>query len=715
MDKENYIKQEIYRTNKTFASLLIISGGLTIIGLSLLDYFATPHFFKIFFIYRLIASSLFAIMYFIYKKVNNYPEAFLIIGTIIVSSMVEVMILHLGGHKSPYYAGMIIIVMFLLGLLPISFTLSLIIASIIYGIYLFPILIFDKITDINIFMNNNIFLLACIISGLMWRYLNFKFHLKKLSVEYELFQKTEELKKYSVQLEDLVQERTKAYKISEAWYRSIFDNATDAIIITDTTGKITSVNNKFYQMYGFDSKSLQNASIELLEPSENKEKIEKRNQRILNGETILYETTHFKKNGEKIYVEISSRALDIGDKIHILYFCRDITEKKRIQEQLIHSQKMESIGALAGGIAHNFNNILTAILGNSELLLEYSQLDEVSKKKVRNIEGASRKAGIMVSKLLSFARKDSTEKVPFNLNDVINDSAKLFDGVLDKKIGVKITLDENIPFIEGEPNQIEQVIMNLIVNAKDAMPDGGLIEIKTNFVKIEDKSSHFPVYVTPGNYVVMSVSDTGTGIPDEIKQKIFDPFFTTKEKGKGTGLGLATVYGIVKDHNGYVSVDSEVGKGTCFYIYIPASEKIAYNLKKPVQPVLQGFGNILLIDDDKDVLQFIKDLLESHGYIVIAENNPLNAINLFKEQNKNIHLVITDIMMPLMGGEEVIMHLREIRKDIKILAMSGYLDKPLQNLHLIIDAYLKKPFEKNDMLFTIKNLLDSNKKSLPFY
>ncbi len=411
---------------------------------------------------------------------------------------------------------------------------------------------------------------------------------------------------------------------------------------------------------------LDNAYIELLEPSTNKEEIEKRNQRILNGETILYETTHFKKDGEKINVEVSSRSLDIDGKIHILYFCRDITEKKRIHEQLIHSQKMESIGALAGGIAHNFNNILTAILGNSELLLEYSKLDEVSKKRVRNIEGASRKAGIMVSKLLSFARKDSTEKVPFNLNDVINDSAKLFDGVLDKRIGVKINLDENIPFIEGEPNQIEQVIMNLIVNAKDAMPDGGLIEIKTRLTEIEDKSHNFPAYITPGKYVVMSVSDTGTGIPEEIRQRIFDPFFTTKEKGKGTGLGLATVYGIVKDHSGYVSVDSEVGKGTCFYIYIPASEKIAYKVKS-VQHVLNGIENILLIDDDKDVLLFLKDLLESHGYNVIAENNPLNAINLFKDQNKNIQLVITDILMPLMDGKEVILNLKRIRKDIRTL------------------------------------------------
>ncbi len=710
MSKQEYIKKEVYELTRSLGAILLLIGAFIDIFLCILDYLVTPENFIKFLIYRLIAASLTIIIYFLYKKYNKETIQKIIIffAPLITAVMIELMILSFGGHQSTYYAGMIILSVFILGFLPISAKYIAFVNVFIYAIYVIPIILLDSITNMRIFINNNIFLLAALLGSIGWRYVNQKLLIKKLSLEYELSIKNQEL-------EDLVQERTKAYKVSEAWYRSIFDNATDAIIITDPTGKITSVNNKFYETYGFESKSLKDANIESLEPSENKEKIEERIQRILNGETLLYETTHFKKDGEKIFVEISARALDIDGKIHILHFCRDITEKKRIQEQLIHSQKMESIGALAGGIAHNFNNILTAILGNSELLLEYSKLDEVSKKRVRNIEGASRKAGIMVSKLLSFARRDSTEKVPFNLNDVINDSAKLFDGVLDKRIGVKINLDENIPFIEGEPNQIEQVIMNLVVNAKDAMPDGGLIEIKTKSTIIENKSSDVPTYVTPGKYVVMSVSDTGIGIPEEIRQKIFDPFFTTKEKGKGTGLGLATVYGIVKDHNGYVSVDSEVGKGTCFYIYIPASGKISYQYKKFTQPILQGFGNILLIDDDKDVLLFIKDLLESHGYIVIAENNPMNAINLFKEQNKNIQLIITDIMMPLMDGEEVIINLRKIRKDIRILAISGYLEKPLHELGLMIDAYLKKPFEKNEMLITVKNLLDLDKKTLPFY
>lgn len=713
-NKEQYIQEQLNIISKYFTDILLSLGAAAIMSLSILDYFAMPQHFSTFLKYRLIASSIYLLLFIIYRKLKKFPIIFVTLATITVSLMVEVMVLSSGGHKSPYYVGMIIIFVYLFGILPISLKTSLFLVSLIYSIYLLPILLFDKITDLNIFMNNNIFLIFIMCCIIIWRYINFKVHIKKLSLEYDLSKEKEKLTRYSTQLEVLVQERTRDYQISEAWYRSIFDNATDAIIITDKDWKIIRVNNKFFEIYGFDSTSINNVHIDLIEFSNNKEEVEKRKQRILNGETILYETIHFKKNTEKINVEVSAKALDIRGNLQIIHFCRDITEKKKTQEQLLQSQKMESIGALTGGIAHNFNNILTAILGNSELLLEFSNLDEVSKKRVKNIEAASRKAGVMVSKLLSFARKDSTEKVLFNLNDIINDSANLFDGVLDKRIGVKINLDENIPFIEGEPNQIEQVIMNLVVNAKDAMPDGGLIEIKTKLTELDDKSI-IPQNVLPGKYVVMSVSDTGTGIPEEIRPKIFDPFFTTKEKGKGTGLGLATVYGIVRDHNGYVSVNTEVGKGTCFNIYIPASDKLSYHLRRSSHQVFDGFENILLIDDDKDVLQFIKDLLENHGYTVIAENNPLNAINLFKHQNKNIHLVITDIMMPLMDGKEVILSLKNIRKDIKILAISGYLEKPLTDLNLTIDAYLKKPFEKNEMLSTVRNLLDFSKKSSPFY
>jgi nitrogen-specific signal transduction histidine kinase len=231
-----------------------------------------------------------------------------------------------------------------------------------------------------------------------------------------------------------------------------------------------------------------------------------------------------------------------------------------------------------------------------------------------------------------------------NLNDIINDSVKLLEGVLDKRIGLKINLSDNIPIIEGDPNQLEQVIMNLMVNARDAMPDGGLITINTKLGDVGGDRRDLPAYIVPGRYAVLTVTDTGCGIAKEVINRIFDPFFTTKEKGKGTGLGLATVYGIVKDHKGYISVQSEVGQGTSFDIYLPASGKIAKKFAKPQIASVEGNENILLVDDDKDVLNLVKDILENHGYNVMPVDNSLNAVEIFRKHADKTTGRITDIV-----------------------------------------------------------------------
>ena len=282
--------------------------------------------------------------------------------------------------------------------------------------------------------------MATFLIALIWRYLSQKGLINELGLQYELDKDKRELETYSTQLEELVQERTKELSISEKWYRSIFDNATDGVIVLDKNGVIVNVNQKACEIHGFERNALVGINVELLEAGTGKENHEEIMSRILKGETLIYETEHYRKDGSKVFLEISSKALEIGGELYIQSFYRDITDKKRIQEQLMQSQKMESVGSLAGGIAHNFNNILTAILGYSELLLEFSALDETSKQRVKNIESSARKAGVMVSKLLSFARREAHEVFPLNLNDVINDSVKLFEGVLNKRIGLKVDL-----------------------------------------------------------------------------------------------------------------------------------------------------------------------------------------------------------------------------------------------------------------------------------
>jgi two-component system cell cycle sensor histidine kinase/response regulator CckA len=602
---------------------------------------------------------------------------------------------------------MIVIIIFLFGIIPTSFKVTLFLTFLTYTVYLLPILFFDKITNIRIFINNNIFLTVIFIGGLIWRYINYKLLIKNLSLEYDLSQDKE-------QLETLVEERAKELSISEKKLRSLFEYATDGIMLLDGTGKILDVNQKASDIYGFSKDALVGSNIELLEADKDKSLSKERMNSILKGESLLFETQHYRKDTSKVYMEITAKAIEVEGNIIIQSFLRDITEKKILQEQLLQSQKMESIGALAGGIAHNFNNLLTTILGNAELLEDYEDLDYNNlKKRVNNIQNSAKKAGMLVSKLLSFARRDTFEIIPLNLNDIINETL-LFEGVLGKKIHMKTSLSDTIPTVEGDRNQIEHVIMNLVVNARDAMPNGGFITITTSVIELKKGVVDIPSYA-PGEYVLLIVSDTGCGIPREIINRVFDPFFTTKERGKGTGLGLATVYGIINDHKGYVTVQSEGGKGTSFYIYLPVSGKPVHKSRKPKPISVKGNETILVVDDEEDVLDYIKDILETYGYKVMPTNNPLFAIDIFKGLAEEIQLVITDNIMPLMEGKELIKNLKAIKPDIKIVAVSGYSEDGMPKDKTIIDAFIKKPFEGSHLLSTVRSILDTGIRNLPFY
>ncbi|OIP59295.1 MAG: hypothetical protein AUK38_06255 [Nitrospirae bacterium CG2_30_41_42] len=717
MEKEKYINQEVLKLLQSWGSIILSAGAFLIGLLILLDYSVTPENFLKFLLLRLISIFLYLILFFLNKRklVKNLQLSITILATIIASFMVELMILSSGGHQSTYYAGMIITFVFIIGLLPISLQMTFLLASIVYAIYLLPIVAFDTITNIKTFVNNNLFLLSIFIIGLVWRHVNQKLLIKKLSLEYDLSKDKEQLKVYSTHLEELVQERTKELSMSEQRFRALFDNANDGVVVLDKNGIIINMNNKFCELHGFNKELLIGTHFRFLEVEDHKDEKEERLRRILNGEPLVFETEHYKRDGSRILLEVSSKGINIGGDLYVQSFHRDITEKKAIQEQLIHSQKMESIGQLAGGIAHNFNNLLTAMLGNAELLKEYSDMDDESKQRVNNIESSARKAGILVSKLLSFARREKSDVLPLNLNDVANDSAKLFEGVLDKRIGLKTNLSDNIPTVEGDPSQLEQVIMNLMVNARDAMPDGGLIIIKTSLVEIERDRFNMPSYIMPGKYVLLTISDTGSGIPKEIINGIFEPFFTTKEKGKGTGLGLAMVYGVIKNHKGYITVQSEVGKGSTFDVYLPVSGKAAYKAAPQKLFSVSGHENILLVDDEEEVLNFIRDILETHGYKVLPAKNPLAAIDIFKKLGSEIHLVISDIVMPLMDGKELIKTLRTIKPDIRIIAVSGFSDEAVNKDILKIDDFLKKPFEINQLLSKVRHVLDTGIRNLPPY
>jgi two-component system cell cycle sensor histidine kinase/response regulator CckA len=710
MEKKQYIESQMEKLIQSWMSISAILGIFLFMSLSLLDYFVTPENFSRFLIYR-ISISLFLFLLLLLNKLKrklHYQYVIIVLGIIFSAITLELMILNFGGHKSIYYAGLNLLILCVLGVLPLNLPIALSISALLYCIYLFPILVLDKITNLGLFINNNVFLISTIVVAFAWRILNQTSITKELELQYDLEKDKQQLKIYSTRLEELVAERTKELNKSELMLRSLFENANDGIMIMDKNGIILNVNQKACDLHEFDRDLLIGTNIGLLETEDNKQASRERMERILKGESMTFETQHYRRDGSRISLEISSKAIEVEGNLLIQSFHRDITEKKRLQGQLFQSQKMESIGVLAGGIAHDFNNILSAILGHAELLHEFSNLDSAGKQRVTIIENSARKAGQMISKLLSFARKGSFESIPINLNDVIKDTTELLDRMMTKKkITLQLMMDNSLPPINGDSNQLEQVLMNLVVNAGDVMPNGGFITIATSQITLGDEAVTIHLLLTPGRYVVLKVTDTGAGIPEEIRDRIFDPFFTTKAAGKGTGLGLAMVYGIVKEHKGIINVRSEMGKGTSFEIYFPMSEKAVPQVEKSALYPLEGREKILVVDDEEDILSFIKDVLETQGYRVMVTTNPVYALDIFKEISDTIDLVITDIVLPLVNGRELIKRFKSVKPEVKLIAMSGYEAGVIDRRDKDIDAFIRKPFQGIYLLSMVRKVLDT--------
>jgi PAS domain S-box-containing protein len=507
----------------------------------------------------------------------------------------------------------------------------------------------------------------------------------------------------------MVEDRTKELLKSNKWHEALFENATDGIMVLDRNGIIVNVNEKVCEMHGFSKEALVGSHSSLLEVDENRGAAAERMQKLLQGETLVYETVHFKKNGSRIYLEVSSKAIPIYDEVFVQSFQRDITEKKKIEEHLFQAQKMDSIGMLAGGIAHDFNNVLTAILGYTDLIRRDVGANEKVLGRLNVIENASRSAGHMVSQLMGFSRKSEIDMVPFDINAVVHDTVKLLERVIDKRIVIRLALAENISPVQGDINKIEQVLMNFMVNARDAMPYGGAITITTTTIDASPGVAGVPPYIPAGRYVVLSVADTGVGIPEETQRKIFEPFYTTKERGKGTGLGLAMVYGVVTEHKGFVTVQSKVNQGTTFTVYFPVAAKATAATRK--QAVLSVHGNetVLLVDDDEKLLDYIKAELENNGYKVIATTNPMSAIDAYNKMSREIALVITDVVMPLIDGRELMKRIAEINPRARFLAISEYDQRNKRGDDIMPDLFLQKPFDAHEVLSAVRRILDGGK------
>ena len=433
------------------------------------------------------------------------------------------------------------------------------------------------------------------------------------------------------------------------------------------------------------------------------------------------EFTWRRKDGKSVTLRASGRRVSSpgseGDTIEII--AEDVAAHRMLEQQLRHAQKMEALGQLAGSVAHDFNNLLSVIIGYSELLSANLGSEGPAGVRLETIKKAGQRAASLTSQLLSFSRHQVLQPRVLNLNSLVTETQRMLQRLIGEDIEQKVLLDPVLAKTEADPGQIVQVIMNLAVNARDAMPKGGKLTIKTANVNFKEAVSFSGVTVPPGEYVMLSVSDTGTGMDEETRSRLFEPFFTTKAAGKGTGLGLATVYGVVKQSGGYVFADSELGKGTTFRIYLP---RVDLPLQTPSPQAAQGLSpdlapgseTFLVVEDEPVFRDLLCEQLRSRGYQVLVASNGVEALQVAEQHKGSIRVLITDVIMPQMSGPDLAKNLKELRGDTDVLYMSGYTDDKLSNV-LETDPELtlmQKPFHIDDLVRKIQEILQRNDSKL---
>jgi PAS domain S-box-containing protein len=495
---------------------------------------------------------------------------------------------------------------------------------------------------------------------------------------------------------------------SEQRFREMAALLPTIICEMDTDLRVTYMNEVGLEKLGYSQDDFDAGihGMDLIHPGD-REKAANGLDKTIQGEGIgTAEYRLLRKDGPEMPALLNS-AVMYKDRTRIGFrtTATDITEQKKLERQLRQAQKMEGIGTLAGGIAHDFNNLLMGIQGHVSLMLMDMDPTHPDYERLKNIEKRVQSGARLTSHLLGYARKGKYEVKPVPLNKLVEETSDTF-GRTKKEIRIQRELAEDLCAVEADPGQIEQVLLNLFVNAADAMPGGGDLILKTMNVTHEDMKGKL-YDPKPGNYAMLAVTDTGIGMDKETIERIFDPFFTTKEMGRGTGLGLASAYGILKAHGGYIDVDSQKGQGTTFNIYLPASEKRIQEAVRGTDQIIRGSETVLLVDDEEAIRQVGQELLETMGYRVLLANDGKEAVELYQKNRNNIDMVLLDMVMPNMGGGEAYDRMKEINPDIKVLLSSGYSieGEATQILERGCNGFIQKPFTMKKLSGKIRGIL----------
>ena len=502
-----------------------------------------------------------------------------------------------------------------------------------------------------------------------------------------------------------------ALRASEERLRTIFEAAAEGILVADiATRKFLYANPAICRMLGYEAEELLRLGVDDIHPEEDLPRvIAEFEAQARREKSVAADLPCLRKDGTKVYADICTANLVIDGRPCNAGFFTDITERKRIEEQLRQAQRMEAIGRLAGGVAHDFNNILTVIAGYCELLLADLPAGSDLRPDVEEVAKAADRAGALTRQLLTISRDQVVQAEVLDLNAVIVNMEQMLRRLIGEDVQLETALAPELEEVRVDPGQVEQVLLNLAANARDAMPRGGKLTIETASVELDDSYAQSHNGVQPGRYVLLAVSDTGTGIDGSVLPHIFEPFFTTKRQGRGTGLGLSIVYGIVRQSGGHIWVYSEPGKGTTFKIYLPVTEREeTVPWPAPVSaPSEHGAGVILLVEDQEAVRAMLTKALAARGYTLLEAADGEEAVRLLAGRQGPIDLLITDVVMPVMSGRELAERLAAERPGMKVLFISGFADRAIVHHGMLSPGinYLQKPFPLSELTRKVEQIL----------